>query len=59
MNKKTEEEEYEKLKKMAEKAGIADLAKVVGRYRKLMEMSYQYLEELNPKYAVSTLSSST
>lgn len=53
------EKEYKELKKMAEKAGIADLAKVYGEYKKLMEMSYQYLQELSPKYTFSTLSSST
>lgn len=53
------EKEYEELKKMAEKAGIADLAKVFGEYKRLMEMSYQYLQEMSPKYTVSTLDSST
>jgi len=53
------EKEYEELKKMAEKAGIADLAKAYGEYKKLMEMSFRYLQEMSPKYTFSTLDSST
>lgn len=54
-----QELEYKELKEMAEKAGIADLAKILGKYKELMAMSYQYLELLNPKYVVSTLDCST
>jgi hypothetical protein len=50
-----EELEYKELKKMAEKAGIADLAKISGKYKELMDMSYRYLEILNPKFVASTL----
>lgn len=54
-----EELEYEELRKMAEKAGIADLAKIYGRYKELLAMSYRYLEVLNPKYSATTLDCST
>jgi len=54
-----EELEFEELRKMAEKAGVADLAKLHGKYKELLAMSYRYLEVLNPKYAASTLDCST
>jgi hypothetical protein len=53
------EKDYKQLKKMAEKAGIADLSKILGEYNELVRMSSKYLQEMNPKYTFSTLDSST
>jgi len=53
------EKEYQEVKKMAENAGIADLMKVYGEYKKLMEMSNRYLKEISPKYIFSTTNSTT
>lgn len=47
------------LKKMEEKAGIADLLEVYGEYKRLMEMTAEYLQETNPKFTFSTVNSST
>lgn len=53
------ETEYEELMKMAENAGISDLMKLYGEYRKLLDMSDKYLQQLNPKFSFSTTDSST
>jgi len=53
------EREYEELMKMAENAGISDLMKLYGEYRKLLDMSNEYLQQLNPKFSFSTTDSST
>jgi len=53
------EKEYEELMKMAENAGISDLMKLYGEYRKLLDMSDKYLQQLNPKFSFSTTDSST
>ena len=53
------EREYEELMKMAENAGISDLMKLYGEYRKLLDMSNKYLQQLNPKFSFSTTDSST
>jgi len=53
------ETEYEELMKMAENAGISDLMKLYGEYRKLLDMSNEYLQQLNPKFSFSTTDSST
>jgi hypothetical protein len=52
------EREYEELMKMAENAGISDLMKLYGEYRKLLDMSDKYLQQLNPKFSFSTTDSS-
>lgn len=53
------EKEIQEIKKMAEKAGIVDLMKVYGEYKKLMEMSNRYLQEMRPKFTFSTTNSTT
>ncbi len=53
------EKEYEELMKMAENAGISDLMKLYGEYRKLLDMSDKYLQQLNPTFSFSTTNSST
>jgi len=53
------EREYEELMKMAENAGISDLMKLYGEYRKLLDMSDKYLQQLNPTFSFSTTNSST
>jgi len=53
------EKEYQEVKKMAENAGIADLMKVHGEYKKLMEMTNRYLKEISPKCIFSTTNSTT
>jgi len=52
------EKEYEELMKIAENAGISDLMKLYGEYRKLLDMSDKYLQQLNPKFSFSTTDSS-
>lgn len=52
------EKEYEELMKMAENAGISDLMKLYGEYRKLLDMSDKYLQQMNPKFSFSTTDSS-
>ena len=53
------EKEYEELMKMAENVGISDLMKLYGEYRKLLDMSDKYLQQLNPTFSFSTTNSST
>jgi len=53
------EKEYEELMKMAENAGTSDLMKLYGEYRKLLDMSDKYLQQLNPTFSFSTTNSST
>lgn len=55
----TAEQEYEDLMKMAENAGISDLMKLYSEYRKLIDMSDKYLQQMNPKFSFSTTDSST
>lgn len=55
----TPEQEYEDLIKMAENAGISDLMKLYGEYRKLLDMSDKYLQQMNPTFSFSTTDSST
>jgi len=53
------EREYEEILKLGENAGIADLMKIYGEYKQLMDMSAQYLQMLNPNFTFSTTDSST
>jgi hypothetical protein len=56
---RTPTQEYEDLMKMAEIAGISDLMKLYGEYRKLIDMSDEYLQQLSPTFSFSTTDSST
>lgn len=53
------EKEYNELRQEAEKAGIADLLKVIGDYNELVKMSSEYFQEMNQKYTSSTLDCSS
>ena len=51
------EKELEEMKKMSESAGIEDLMAVYGEYQKLMQISMQYLKEMDIKFTLSTTDS--
>ena len=48
-----------KFKEMEMKAGIADIMEVYGDYKEFVDIAFQYLDELKPKYIYSTLDSSS
>jgi hypothetical protein len=52
-------QEYETLKKLGEKAGVTDVLKVYGDYRKLIEASYKYLEAMDREFSFSAVDTST
>jgi hypothetical protein len=54
----SKEEEYNKLKKMGEEAGLEDLMKIYGEYKRLVDMSEIYLQTMQPKLTFSTTDSS-
>jgi hypothetical protein len=58
MPKKNLEKEYEELQELAEKAGITDLSKVYGEYCKLLETSFEYMQEMDQEYSFSTADTS-
>jgi len=57
---KTEKEmEYEEMKRLGEKAGIEDLMSLYGEYQKWMQISMQYLKEMDAKFTFSTTDSTS
>ena len=58
--KKTEKEiEYEEMRKLGENAGIEDLMSLYGEYQKWMQISMQYLKEMDVKFTFSTTDSTS
>ncbi len=53
------EKEYAELMKLAENAGIADLMRLYGEYKKLIDLSNTYLQQMNPKFSFSTTDTSS
>ncbi len=53
------EEEYRQLMKLSENAGISDLMKLYGEYKKLLDIANTYLQQMNQKFVFSTKDSST
>ena len=58
-NKTEKEIEYEEMRKLGEKAGIADLMYLYEEYQKWMQISMQYLKEMNVKFTFSTTDSTS
>lgn len=52
------ENDYEEMKKIAEKAGVADISKAYNEYCKLTQASYDALNELEVEVTYSTSDSS-
>lgn len=52
------DEDYAQLKKLAEKTGVADVAKAFNEYSKLAQASYDALNELEVDVSYSTANSS-
>ena len=48
------EEEYKEIKKMGEDVGIFDLMKLYGEYKRIVDMSIEYLQEMSLKFTFST-----
>jgi len=59
MTKHEKERELEEMKKIGESAGIEDLMAVYGEYQKLMQLSMQYLKEMDVKFSFSTTDSTS
>lgn len=53
------EDEYSQLMKLSENAGISDLMKLYGEYKKLLDLANRYLQQMNQKFVFSTKDSST
>ncbi len=51
--------EYEEMKKLGEKAGIEDLMALYGEYQKWVQISMQYLKEIDVKFTLSTTDSTS
>ncbi|MEO0124003.1 MAG: hypothetical protein ABIL69_08395 [candidate division WOR-3 bacterium] len=45
--------------KLSENAGISDLMKLYGEYKKLLDIANTYLQQMNQKFVFSTKDSST
>ena len=58
-NKTREEIEYEEMRKLGENAGIEDLMSLYGEYQKWMQISMQYLKEMDVKFTFSTTDSTS
>ncbi|MCW7074490.1 MAG: hypothetical protein OCU24_01375 [Candidatus Methanospirare jalkutatii] len=58
-NKTEEEIEYEEMRKLGENAGIEDLMSLYGEYQKWMQISTQYLKEMDVKFTFSTTDSTS
>ncbi len=58
-NKTEKEREYEEMRKLGEKAGIEDLMFLYGEYQKWMQISMQYLKEMDVKFTFSTTDSTS
>ena len=52
------EKEYQELKKLAEKAGVADVSKAYNEYYKLTQASYDALDQMEPEVCYSTTDTS-
>ena len=46
--------EYEKMRALGEKAGIEDLMFLYGEYQKYMQLSMEYLKEMDVKFTFLT-----
>jgi len=53
------EKEYRQLIKLSENAGIMDLMKLYGEYKKLLDTANKFLQQMNQKFVFSTKDSST
>ncbi len=53
-NKTEKETEYKEMRKLGEQAGIEDLMALYGEYQKWMQISMQYLKEMDVKFTFST-----
>ena len=58
-NKTEKEIEYEEMRKLGEKAGIEDLISLYGEYQRWMQISMQYLKEMDVKFTFSTTDSTS
>ena len=58
-NKTEKEIKYEEMRKLGEKAGIEDLMSLYGEYQKWMQISMQYLKEMDVKFTFSTTDSTS
>jgi len=53
------EREYEEMRKLGKNAGIEDLMSLYGEYQKWMQISTQYLKEMDVKFTFSTTDSTS
>ncbi len=53
------ENEYQEFKKLAEKAGVADISKAYKEYYKLTQASYDALNQMEPEVCYSTTNTSS
>jgi len=51
--------EYEEMRKLGEQAGIVDLMSLYGEYQKWMQISMEYLKEMDIKFTFSTTDSTS
>jgi len=58
-NKSEKEIEYEEMRRLGEQAGIVDLMVLYGEYQKWMQISMQYLKEMDMKFTFSTTDSTS
>lgn len=58
-NKTKKEMEYEEMRKLGEQAGIVDLMSLYGEYQKWMQISMEYLKEMDIKFTFSTTDSTS
>ena len=58
-NKTKREIEYKEMRKLGEKAGIEDLMFLYGEYQKWMQISMEYLKEMDVKFTFSTTDSTS
>ncbi len=58
-NKTEKEMEYEEMRKLGKEAGIEDLMFLYGEYQKWMQISMQYLKEMDVKFTFSTTDSTS
>ena len=50
--------EYEDFIRMTENVGVADLLRLYTEYKKLLDISSKYMQEMYPRFAFSTTDSS-
>jgi len=58
-NKTEREMEYKEMRELGEKAGIKDLMLLYEDYQKWMQISMQYLKEMDVKFTFSTTDSTS